>query len=110
MGDAISGGSGAQARRGRPNQAGSSVLTPPVGIPAVPAQRGSDRVPAMPPSAPPTPPSAVVAPCVCGHARQAHEHYRRGTDCGACGVGACPGFRKLGGLLRRALRGLGLVP
>ncbi|MFT3716860.1 MAG: hypothetical protein QM774_13225 [Gordonia sp. (in: high G+C Gram-positive bacteria)] len=22
--------------------------------------------------------------CVCGHARDAHEHHRRGTDCALC--------------------------
>lgn len=28
--------------------------------------------------------------CKCGHAANAHEHYRRGTDCGLC---SCPKFR-----------------
>lgn len=23
--------------------------------------------------------------CRCGHSRDAHEHYRPGTDCSACG-------------------------
>jgi hypothetical protein len=23
--------------------------------------------------------------CSCGHAKQAHSHYRRGTDCALCG-------------------------
>jgi hypothetical protein len=23
-------------------------------------------------------------PCRCGHAREAHQHYRRGTDCSGC--------------------------
>ena len=23
-------------------------------------------------------------PCRCGHAKDAHEHYRRGTDCSGC--------------------------
>jgi|1186.fasta_scaffold238226_1 hypothetical protein len=22
--------------------------------------------------------------CACGHGKQAHEHYRRGTDCALC--------------------------
>lgn len=22
--------------------------------------------------------------CLCGHASEAHEHYRRGTDCALC--------------------------
>ncbi|MGD3261515.1 hypothetical protein QT366_22665, partial [Xanthomonas citri pv. citri] len=29
--------------------------------------------------------------CVCGHPRDAHEHYRPGTDCALCD---CPKFRK----------------
>jgi hypothetical protein len=29
--------------------------------------------------------------CTCGHGRQAHQHYRRGTDCALC---ACAGFRR----------------
>ena len=24
-------------------------------------------------------------PCRCGHVAEAHEHYRPGRDCGACG-------------------------
>jgi hypothetical protein len=28
--------------------------------------------------------------CTCGHSSQAHEHYRRGTDCGLC---PCVRFR-----------------
>jgi hypothetical protein len=28
--------------------------------------------------------------CRCGHLRNAHTHYRRGSDCGLCG---CPRFR-----------------
>jgi hypothetical protein len=28
--------------------------------------------------------------CRCGHLRNAHKHYRRGSDCGLCG---CPRFR-----------------
>ena len=30
-----------------------------------------------------------MSPCTCGHPREAHEHYRRGTDCSAC---LCPRF------------------
>lgn len=29
--------------------------------------------------------------CVCGHAQEAHEHYRRGSDCALCD---CPRFRR----------------
>jgi hypothetical protein len=28
--------------------------------------------------------------CVCGHGREAHRHYRRGTDCALCD---CPRWR-----------------
>jgi len=31
--------------------------------------------------------------CVCGHAREAHEHYRRGSDCALCGAAGCHRFR-----------------
>jgi hypothetical protein len=31
--------------------------------------------------------------CRCGHWRQAHEHYRSGTDCSLC---PCPRFRAAG--------------
>ena len=31
--------------------------------------------------------------CVCGHARQAHLHYRRGSECSLCD-GGCPRFRR----------------
>src|SRR4051794_12434700 len=30
--------------------------------------------------------------CTCGHVREAHEHYRRGSDCGICGRETCQGF------------------
>jgi hypothetical protein len=33
-------------------------------------------------------------PCRCGHLRDAHEHYRSGTDCALC---ACPRFRAAAG-------------
>jgi len=29
--------------------------------------------------------------CVCGHAQEAHEHYRPGSDCALCD---CPRFRR----------------
>lgn len=31
----------------------------------------------------PTEPSPNAL-CVCGHVHEAHEHYRRGTDCALC--------------------------
>ena len=30
--------------------------------------------------------------CACGHAREAHEHYRRGTECSICDVQVCSAF------------------
>lgn len=32
-----------------------------------------------------------TAACVCGHAQDAHEHYRPGTDCALCD---CPRYRR----------------
>ena len=90
------------ARRGRQSKAASSVLTPPVGIPAVPAQRQA-------PGTPSVRPKAVLDPCLCGHAREAHEHYRPGRDCGACGAHDCADYRRAGGVFRGALRRLGVV-
>jgi hypothetical protein len=110
MGDTISGSSGGPARRGRPGKLGSSVLTPPVGIPAVPSGPEAAETAKAPPVAPPALPKVIVAPCVCGHAREAHQHYRRGSDCGACGAQDCAEFRLEGGSLRKALRKLGLTP
>ncbi len=61
---------------------------------------GSDPVPAPLVSRPPSlrlveaAVSAAAADgrsCGCGHGRQAHEHYRRGTDCALC---ACARYRR----------------
>ena len=30
--------------------------------------------------------------CACGHAREAHEHYRRGTECSICDIRDCSSF------------------
>jgi hypothetical protein len=48
-----------------------------------------------PPPAPEVPGASDVPPtlCRCGHDAAAHEHYRRGTDCGACGAQSCARFR-----------------
>ena len=108
MGDTISGSSGGPARRGRPGKPGSSVLTPPVGIPAVPSSSEAADTVKAPPVAPPALPKVIVAPCVCGHAREAHEHYRPGHDCGACGARGCADYRRVGGAVSRALRRLGV--
>ena len=94
------------AKPGRPSKPGSSVLTPPVGMPTVPRQREATSAPLTPPIAPVTPPKTVIEPCVCGHARAAHEHYRPGRDCGACGAQDCAEFRRAGGAIRQTLRRL----
>lgn len=90
------------SRRGHSATPGSAVLTPPTGLPAVTPKRipGDVRPPVMTPT--------VVEPCACGHAREAHEHYRRGSDCGACGSEACARFRPAGGAVRKMLRRIGL--
>lgn len=50
----------------------------------------------------PLAPHPPVAPasgrtCSCGHGKQAHKHYRRGTDCAMCSCAryARPGLRRL---------------
>jgi hypothetical protein len=94
--------------------AGPSVLTPPVGAPAaglaIPGQR---QVPPSPPvglsgtGCPPVrrEPAVVIDPCRCGHGREAHLHYRPGTDCGACDARDCAGFRPIDGRVRRGCGG-----
>lgn len=112
---------------------GSPVLTPPTGIPAAPDDTTSLLAPipaddaaddqAAPSAAPapgaaapvattPTPPADVAVSatsCLCGHEAEAHEHWRRGSDCGVCGPATCPVYRRCGGRLRRILRRLRLV-
>ncbi|NEM05962.1 hypothetical protein [Geodermatophilus normandii] len=44
--------------------------------------------------------TTATATCGCGHAKPAHEHYRRGTDCAFCD---CARYR------RPLLRRLGLL-
>ena len=75
-------------------------------MPTVPGQREAAAAPATPPVAPVTPPRTVIEPCVCGHARDAHEHYRPGRDCGSCGARHCAEYRREGGAVRRTLRRL----
>lgn len=31
--------------------------------------------------------------CQCGHAKNAHEHYRPGSECALCDEGVCDQFR-----------------
>lgn len=100
-------------RRGKPRAAKRdtdvTVLTPPVGLPET-AATGSGPPPSAadggrPLDPPATPPGAAraVGRCVCGHVRDAHEHYRPGSDCGVCGVAKCAAYRRRGGRLRRML-------
>jgi hypothetical protein len=35
----------------------------------------------------------ITSVCACGHPQEAHEHYRRGSDCGICGAVQCASFR-----------------
>lgn len=115
MGDAASGHhAGEGQRRGRRSSAGSSVLTPPTGMPVIPDLETSVPVqrrtsPPMP-SEPPAPPvqRTVVDPCLCGHGAESHEHYRPGSDCGACGRAACGEYRPANSAWRRFLRSVGL--
>ena len=30
--------------------------------------------------------------CACGHIREAHEHYRRGSECSICDIRECSAF------------------
>jgi hypothetical protein len=54
----------------------------------VPADDATGPAPVLPLVAP----SATdAATCACGHQREAHEHYRRGSDCALCD---CPRFRR----------------
>lgn len=43
---------------------------------------------------PPTGPRTTL--CRCGHDTEAHEHFRSGSDCGACGAAKCARFRAQG--------------
>lgn len=99
----------ATPRRRHPTSPGSAVLTPPTGLLAVPDLDGLVAAQRRPEDRRrPTPPLTVVQPCTCGHPRAAHDHYRTGRDCGACGAEGCADFRPVGGPVRRAARRLGL--
>ena len=73
-----------------------------------PVQR---RVAPPVPADPPQPPAqhTVVDPCMCGHGPAAHEHYRPGSDCGACGRTACGEYRSANSTWRRFLRSVGIT-
>ena len=89
---------------------GSSVLTPPTGVPVVPDDAVALLEPPSvePPSVEPAPVVSSAGVCLCGHGTPAHEHWRPGSDCSACGVTGCSTFRRRGGRVRGLLRGLGL--
>lgn len=73
----------------------AAVLTPPTGLPAV--TPATQPVPGQRPPSEPTTPVPPADPglrlCSCGHPEDMHEHYRPGTDCGACGARSCREFR-----------------
>jgi hypothetical protein len=75
--------------RDREGAVGLALRTPPAGLSPVPALARA----------------AVINPCRCRHGRAEHEHFRAGTDCGACGGSGCGRFRPVEGRLRRRLRG-----
>jgi hypothetical protein len=89
MGEASSQPERASSRPGR--RAGRpAVLTPPLGIPLLPSRQR--RPAAEPPLA--SQPGLAGKLCSCGHGREAHEHYRKGSDCGICGVAGCAAYAR----------------
>ncbi|GAA4556670.1 hypothetical protein [Pseudonocardia xishanensis] len=92
-----------RSRKGNTPGSVSSVLTPPTGLPSIddletrftmPAPRApEDSAPTAPPVEPQPPAQAPPALCLCGHVAEAHEHYRAGDDCGACGAEVCSHYR-----------------
>ena len=111
MGDLTPGQTGgADARRRWSRSSGSSVLTPPTGLPVFPdlATAGAERADII--RCCRELPQIVLDPCLCGHDRSSHEHYRPGWDCGICGAVTCCDFRpEGGGPVRRMFRRLGLT-
>ena len=101
---------GADLRRRWARSSGSSVLTPPAGLPVFPDLESAAAERADIIRCCRSQPSTVVEPCLCGHDRASHEHYRPGWDCGVCGAVACCDFRpEGGGSVRRMLRRFGLT-
>jgi hypothetical protein len=111
MGDMTTGQlGGADPRRRRPRSGGSSVLTPPTGLPVFPDLEASEAERADIIRCCRDLPRTVLDPCLCGHGRSSHEHYRPGWDCGICGAATCVDYRPVeGGPVRRMLRRLGLT-
>jgi hypothetical protein len=48
--------------------------------------------------------------CVCGHAKDAHEHYRKGTDCAVCAAGECIAFAPGNPAVPRPVSGDDAIP
>jgi hypothetical protein len=111
MGDLASGPvGGTESRRARSRSTGSSVLTPPTGLPIFPDPETADAERADIIRCCRQLPMVVLDPCVCGHGKASHEHYRPGWDCGICGAATCVDYRREdGGAVRRMLRRLGLT-
>jgi len=63
----------------------------PAGEVTAPARRRPDEDPG---GARPRTPATTL--CRCGHEAEAHEHFRSGSDCGACGAQECRRFRPQG--------------
>jgi hypothetical protein len=72
----------AQSGSGEPRGRGTEVETSPQGIPVAP--EGSIPEQRIPESG--------TRLCTCGHPAEMHEHYREGSDCGACGRDVCAEF------------------
>lgn len=111
MGDMAPGQTGgADARRRWSRSTGSSVLTPPKGLPVFPDLTTADAERADIIRCCRELPQIVLDPCLCGHGKDAHEHYRPGWDCGTCGAARCCDYRpEGGGSVRQMMRWLGLV-
>ena len=59
---------------------------------AAPPERAPSRAPEQ--AGPPTFAGPdIPARCRCGHPAAAHEHFRPGSDCGACGATQCARYR-----------------
>jgi hypothetical protein len=72
-------------------------VAPPESVPAPRTPVPAPVPPAAPDTAPPAGPSAgTPIRCECGHDAAAHEHYRPGSDCGACGTAQCARYRPVG--------------
>ena len=81
------------------------MLTPPRGLPVFPDLQAAEAERADIIRCCRKLPEVVTDPCLCGHGKAAHEHYRPGWDCGICGSMTCVDYRPLGcGPIRRLLR------